>query len=67
MSQYHVIASLRQLIVTIIIGIVTRQTQRVALLHLHMSESLEGVGLFIEVRTVTEQVSPLMTEMHIAM
>jgi hypothetical protein len=32
-----------------------------------MSESLKGIGLLIEVGTITKQVSTLMTEMYIAM
>ena len=67
MAKYYIITGLGQLVVTILVGIVTRQAQGITLLHLHIAKSLEGVGLLIEVCTVTEQVCALMTKMHITM
>ena len=67
MTKNYIIASLSQLVITIIIGIVTCQAKGVTLLHLHMAKSFEGVRLFIEVSTITEQVSSLMAKMHVTM
>ena len=65
--QYHIIAGHGQLVVTVIIGIVTGQSQGVTLYHLHMSPSLKGIGLFVEMGTVAIQVGTHVTKMHAAM
>ena len=59
--------AVRQLVVTVVVRIVTEQLQGVALQHLDVSEGLERIGLFVEVGTVTIEVSAHVPEMDIAM
>ena len=67
MLQDHIIASLCQLRITVIISIVAGKTQRIALRHLDMTKSLKAIGLLIEMSAITIEVGSCMTEMNIAM
>ena len=66
MLEDDVMAGLCQLVVAVIVGIVAGQPQCVALYHLDMAESLEGIGLLKEVGTVAIKVGTHMTEVYIA-
>ena len=65
MFQHDVISCPCHLFITIVIGILTHQRQRITLIHLYISESLEGVAALVEISTVTIQTSTLMGEMHL--
>ena len=65
MLENDIIASLRQLVVAVIISIITGKPECVALDHLHMTERLKGVRSLIEMSAVTVEVGTVMTEMHI--
>ena len=64
--EHYIVAGTRQLVVTVIIGIVTEKRERIALIHLHMSESLEGVALFKEVGAVAVEACSHMVEVYVA-
>ena len=64
--QYDVVAGTCHLVVTVVVGVVAGQSQRVALYHLHVSPCLEGVALLVEVGAVAVEVSPHVTEVHVA-
>ena len=67
MLQDDIVTSLCQLGVTIVEGIVTSETKRIALCHLDMAKSFETIGLLIEMGTVAVEVSTSMAEMNVTM
>ena len=64
--QHHVIACLRHLVVTIVVGVVGEERERVALVYLNMSEGLEGVGLLVEVGAVAVEAGADVGEVDVA-
>ena len=64
--EHHVISGTGQLVVTVVIGIVTEQRQGVTLIHLHMTESLEGIAGFEEIGAVTIKAGSHVVEMHMS-
>ena len=66
MGEHHVVAHAGQLVEPVVKQHVPHEIQRVALHHLHVSESIERVGGFVETSTVAIHVYPIVQELHIA-
>ena len=43
MSEHHIISRHCHLVVAVVVGVVGKERESVALIHLHIAESLEGV------------------------
>ena len=65
MLQHHIITGTSHLLVTIVISIIAQQRERIALVHLHMSERLERIAGLIEIGTIAIQSGTLMCKMYL--
>ena len=60
--EHHLPSGHGHLVVAVIIGILAKEREGIALIHLHISEGLKRVGHLIEMGTVAIKRSPLMPE-----
>ena len=63
--QHYIITGTSNLIVTVVVGVVAEERERVALIEFHMTKGLEGVADLVEIGTVAIETCPLMGEVHL--
>ena len=66
MFQHHVLQGLNQLVIAVVESIVADQSERITLIHVHMSESFKGICLFKEIGAIAIQVSSIMQKVNVS-
>ena len=66
MLEHHVHSRMHDKFLSVVVGTVASQRERITLLEPHMSKRLDRIRGLIEIRTVTPELRPFVAELHLS-